>query len=236
MTGLPIASSVEEGRGSLPRAASSAKLDAEDLGAATWTDLGLSRPTMRDLKLGLAAFAAAVIPIYTMQAVLTQFTDQRHPIVEMLEQHMNLGLMAVSSLAAIIVAPFVEELLFRVALQGWLESFPARTEGDDRLMPWPIVISSLVFALAHLGNVSYRLGKPVPGGTRPSHFGDNKHVTETLESFEAHLKESGVDFDKTKFFLGQELTIDPKTELSTDKAANQLFTREYRKGFELPTL
>jgi predicted dehydrogenase len=89
-------------------------------------------------------------------------------------------------------------------------------------------------ALAHLGNVSYRLGKPVPQGTRPTEFADNKHVAQTLESFEEHLKESGVDFEKTKLFLGRELTIDPKTERSSDKEANALFTREYRKGFELP--
>lgn len=91
-------------------------------------------------------------------------------------------------------------------------------------------------ALAHLGNVSYRLGKPVPSGTRPSQHTDNKHVIETLDSFESHLKENGVDFEATKFFLGQTLTIDPKTELSTDEAANRLFTREYRQGFELPTV
>jgi hypothetical protein len=30
------------------------------------------------------------------------------------------------------------------------------------------------------------------------------------------------------------LTIDPVTELSSDPEANRLFTREYRKGFELP--
>ncbi len=89
-------------------------------------------------------------------------------------------------------------------------------------------------ALAHLGNVSWKLGKAVPGGTRPSQFAENKHVTETLTSFEDHLKENKVDFDLTKFYLGQELTIDPKTELSTDEAANRLFTREYRQGFILP--
>lgn len=89
-------------------------------------------------------------------------------------------------------------------------------------------------ALAHLGNVSYRMGKVAPPGTRPSEMTDNAYVTETLTSFEEHLKEDGVDFNATKFYLGQALTIDPKTELSTDPAANQLFTREYRKGFELP--
>jgi hypothetical protein len=89
-------------------------------------------------------------------------------------------------------------------------------------------------ALAHLGNVSYRRGQVVPEGTRPSQFAEDRHVTDTLASFEAHLKENGVDFNATKFYVGQELTIDPKTELSNDEAANQLFTREHRKGFELP--
>src|SRR4029077_4942263 len=70
-------------------------------------------------------------------------------------------------------------------------------------------------ALAHLGNVSYRLGKPVPLGAPPSGVAKDKHVADTLTSFEDHLKESGVDFNKTKLYLGQELTIDPKTELST---------------------
>lgn len=89
-------------------------------------------------------------------------------------------------------------------------------------------------ALAHLGNVSYLRGKPVPGGTRPSLLAENRHVAETFESFEEHLAANQVDFNATKFYLGQELSIDPKTELSTDPEANKLFTREYRKGYELP--
>lgn len=89
-------------------------------------------------------------------------------------------------------------------------------------------------ALAHLGNVSLRTGKPVPKGALPSRLADNKYAAETLATFEEHLKENGVDFDATKFYLGQELTIDPKTELSDNKEANRLFTREYRKGFVLP--
>jgi predicted dehydrogenase len=89
-------------------------------------------------------------------------------------------------------------------------------------------------ALAHLGNVSYRLGSAVPEGTRPSLLADNPHVMKTLSTFESHLRENGVDFANSKFYLGQELTIDPQTELATDANANQLFTREYRAGFELP--
>jgi hypothetical protein len=59
-------------------------------------------------------------------------------------------------------------------------------------------------------------------------------VVKTLSTFESHLRDNGVDFGASKFYLGQELTIDPQTELSTDANANQLFTREYRPGFELP--
>ena len=91
-------------------------------------------------------------------------------------------------------------------------------------------------ALAHLGNVSLQVGKAVPAGTRPSQMADNKPVKETLDSFEAHLKDNGVNFETTKFYLGRELTIDPKTELSTDSEANRLFTRQYRKGYELPEM
>lgn len=89
-------------------------------------------------------------------------------------------------------------------------------------------------ALAHLGNTSYRTGQAVPEGTRPSQLVSHPRVIETLASFEQYMKDNEVDFNKTKLYLGQVLTIDPKTELSTNAAANQLFTREYRKGFELP--
>ncbi|MFN7766046.1 MAG: Gfo/Idh/MocA family protein [Planctomycetaceae bacterium] len=89
-------------------------------------------------------------------------------------------------------------------------------------------------ALAHLGNVSYRLGQPAALGTRPQGLEGSKHVVETFDSFEAHLRESGVDENTTPYRLGRPLTIDPVTELSSDAEANRLFTREYRKGFELP--
>jgi len=89
-------------------------------------------------------------------------------------------------------------------------------------------------ALAHLGNVSWALGKEVPLGTRPTLAVSDKHVVFTFDSFDAHLRENNIDFEVTKLSLGRELTIDPTTERSTDDEANRLFTRDYRKGFELP--
>ncbi|MBM3955188.1 MAG: Gfo/Idh/MocA family oxidoreductase [Planctomycetes bacterium] len=89
-------------------------------------------------------------------------------------------------------------------------------------------------ALAHLGNVSWALGTAVPAGTRPTLSANEAAVKKTLEGFEAHLAENGVDFAETKLFLGRELEIDPKAERALDSAANALFTKEYRKGYELP--
>ena len=89
-------------------------------------------------------------------------------------------------------------------------------------------------ALAHLGNVSWALGEVASPGTRPRIAADDKHVAASLDSFAAHLAENDVDFSKTPLKLGRELTLDPKTEKSTDPEANRLFTREYRKGYELP--
>ncbi|MCX7412154.1 MAG: Gfo/Idh/MocA family oxidoreductase [Planctomycetia bacterium] len=89
-------------------------------------------------------------------------------------------------------------------------------------------------ALAHLGNVSWTLGEVVPPGTRPSLAATDKHVAESLSTFGTYLDDNAIDFEKTPLTLGRELTIDPQTEQSTDPEANRLFTREYRKGYELP--
>ncbi len=105
---------------------------------------------------------------------------------------------------------------------------------DHRDLNLDIEDGHLSSALAHLGNVSWQLGEAVPPGTRPSLGKDDPHVAATWDTFAAHLAEHQIDFAATKLKLGRELTIDPVTERSTDAQANALFTREYRKGFELP--
>jgi len=89
-------------------------------------------------------------------------------------------------------------------------------------------------ALAHLGNVSLALGEPVSPGTRATLAADDPRVQATWTSFAAHLAEHEIDYATTRLLLGRELVIDPKSEQATDATANALFTREYRRGFELP--
>ena len=120
---------------------------------------------------------------------------------------------------------------YQAHFANFVKAIRSRNHNDLHL---DIEDGHLSSALAHLGNVSYRQGQIVPEGTRPSHLTGDRHVMETLASFEDHLTENGVDFNATKFYLGQPLSIDPQTELSSDASANRLFTREYRQGFELP--
>ena len=93
-------------------------------------------------------------------------------------------------------------------------------------------------ALAHLGNVSWALGEPVdltaPLALGQLDFPFAGHVGDTLTSFERHLRDNHVDPAVTRLSRGRELVIDPATERATDPAANALFGREYRRGYELP--
>jgi predicted dehydrogenase len=90
-------------------------------------------------------------------------------------------------------------------------------------------------SLAHLGNISYRLGKPASAGEKVSAAARSKPFAEALERMEEHLKESGVKLDATPYKVGRELTFDPKAETFVgDKDADALLTREYRAGYAPP--
>lgn len=90
-------------------------------------------------------------------------------------------------------------------------------------------------ALAHLGNVSLRLGQTTEPGANKTEFAGHKRSEQSLESFQQYLGESQIDYQKTALRIGRTVTIDPKTERSSDDEANAMFGRVYRKGFELPT-
>jgi membrane protease YdiL (CAAX protease family) len=100
-----------------------------------------------------------------MQFVLVQFEPSKHPLIKAIQNPLaepGWELWASSIFAVVLVAPLVEEFLFRVLLQGWLESLVRGGEMDERHLAtkavhsipprrfWqPIVFSSAVFALMH---------------------------------------------------------------------------------------
>jgi predicted dehydrogenase len=98
-----------------------------------------------------------------------------------------------------------------------------------------ILEGHLSSALCHLGNISYRLGKPQAFSKGVKPFGGDKDAGKSMESMVAHLRKHKIDVDELNYALGRKLTFDPKTESFVgDKEANAMLTREYRKGFEVP--
>jgi membrane protease YdiL (CAAX protease family) len=175
------------------------------LSGATQRDVGLPEfvdQFGRDVKIGVVAWMAALLPVYAVQSLLamTVGEESSHPLIRMVQREPSGPLMFVAFISAVIVAPICEECAFRLLLQGWLEKWEDRWLGwrtrltavaastlppvTDEVEPaspprtiaagstavfaepiepprrglarlpvgWaPILVSSLLFALAHLG-------------------------------------------------------------------------------------
>ncbi|MDG2207879.1 MAG: CPBP family intramembrane metalloprotease, partial [Pirellulales bacterium] len=99
--------------------------------------------------------------------------EAAHPIEKMMLSNPSTGVLFWAFCTAVIAAPLVEEFLFRVILQGWLEKAfvrtkrfaEAQTAGEEvteeqlssqspntTFMWQPIVLSSITFALPHAGH------------------------------------------------------------------------------------
>ena len=65
-------------------------------------------------------------------------------------------------------------------------------------------------------------------------FGKNEAANETYRRFCDHLKDNGVDLEKTKFVMGREIKFDTKAETTGDPEAAKLLRRDYRKPYVVP--
>ena len=89
---------------------------------AASTDLGWSAAKIgSDIRLGVVAFLALAPPVYALQICLVQWFESKHPLIELIRQNPQPRLIAVCIVSAVLVAPVIEEYLFRGLLQGWLE-------------------------------------------------------------------------------------------------------------------
>jgi membrane protease YdiL (CAAX protease family) len=93
------------------------RANARDLGFAPFDPVDFVRATL--------TWAAVLVPVYVLQNVLVMLIDRRdrqeNPLIEMVGKNHDSRVLLVAGLTAVVVAPLVEELLFRVVLQGWLE-------------------------------------------------------------------------------------------------------------------
>ena len=101
---------------------------------------------------GVAAASIASLNQPQVEAATEVTQDYGHPIAQLIEQSRNsLLVFLIVFLAVVVVAPIIEEFLFRMFLQGWLEAKfkQLQVPGASGIA---IVIVSLCFAAIHMGN------------------------------------------------------------------------------------
>ncbi len=102
-----------------------------------------------------------------------------------------------------------------------------------------ILEGHLSAALAHLANISYRLGHEVEAPEaleRMQSLTTGDDAQDTFERTRQHLADGGVNLKETRLRLGPHLALDPLAEQFVDNSqADTLLTREYRAPFIVPT-
>ncbi|MGI9519803.1 MAG: CPBP family intramembrane glutamic endopeptidase [Pirellulaceae bacterium] len=120
---------------------------------------------------GLIGFAMWMPIVWLVQMILVMFIEYEHPTLQKLQESPSPLVLGMVWISAVVVAPIVEEVLFRGVLQGWLQRIrPGALDDPNSLIVgaaqheiaestsqkkaqslqiWPIVITSVLFGLAH---------------------------------------------------------------------------------------
>lgn len=103
---------------------------------ASHRDLGLPstpRELGADLTLGLWTGLALMVPVYVLQLVAVNILGipPGHPLLDQMQHTPDPGVFVVAMIAAVIVAPVFEEIVYRLLLQGGLERM------EDERIGWP---------------------------------------------------------------------------------------------------
>lgn len=124
---------------------SKAPFTAKGIALADFGLGGTDEQQVRDLGLGVMAFAVMLPLVYAANAALVLIlgTPTAHPAIEELMATPTTETIFSVILLAVISAPLFEELAFRVLLQGGLQRLAPRNAW------WPTVVSSLAFGLSH---------------------------------------------------------------------------------------
>jgi len=112
-------------------------------GGRLW-DFGLHLRSPRDqTRLGVTAFLASLLPVYGTLWITfpIRHAEDQHVMLQLLRSAPTVRMVFWIGLAALVLAPMVEELLFRVILQSWLRP----------IVGWrgSILITAALFASVH---------------------------------------------------------------------------------------
>lgn len=124
-------------------------------------------PNRSDIRLGLRASLAFIPPVLLIATLLERLVTYDHPVFDTLTIHRSLWMFLAMSFGTVFVAPLFEEFMFRGLFQGGLEKLTrlwnyrdedppplVHTIRRDEVLRWswmPVIVSSIVFAMMHLG-------------------------------------------------------------------------------------
>ncbi len=109
-------------------------------------------PSAADIRLGLFSAVMILPPTMLISGVMSSLVEYHHPVLDSLKAEPGFGLFITMLVSTALVTPFVEEYLFRVLLQGGLQSLADRQRGS------------------------------VSSSDRPHDFSSSEPATETLDS------------------------------------------------------
>ena len=111
--------------------------------------------------------------------------------------------------------------------------------GDQSKLNGPVLEGHLSSALCHTGGVSHQLGKNTSVDDIQGALDKESDIfKDSLTRMIEHLKANEVDVEQgAALTLGADLKFDVATESVTNHdKANDMMSREFRKGFEVPNM
>jgi membrane protease YdiL (CAAX protease family) len=140
-------------------------------------DFGLARWQWRNgITAGLLAFAMWIPLVWAVQTILVSFVEYTHPSFDRVQQSRQLKTLLDTWLTAVLIAPVVEEILFRSIIQGWLQRTgpaaredaaslitgqPGSVTGEGPCKPRPVHIPAILTTAVLFGLAHYSQG-PAP--------------------------------------------------------------------------
>ena len=114
-------------------------------------------PQSGDVRRGLVATIWILAPVLLINLVVANLVQYEHAVTDLLAEQADGATFVFLFFSAAVVTPIAEEFQFRLLLQGGLQRL-----ADERNAPgeitlwnpssaWPIMVTSIVFALMHLG-------------------------------------------------------------------------------------
>jgi membrane protease YdiL (CAAX protease family) len=102
---------------------------------ANGDDLGLGmKGLIGQVMLGIAAFLTLAPPVFAIQKLTSLVVPYEHSVIELLLEDASRGNLLLTTALVVLVAPLVEEFLFRLVLQGWLQRFEWFNRGGPQIV------------------------------------------------------------------------------------------------------